>query len=182
MARFPQLGYATLSFLERESFFSLDLLFVDTDDVILVRKLVNGNLPSQKYQWHHQRMPPLLYFKKKLVLDSDLPFTHNSIPNCFLRSYHCILFKAMRSGNSFKLLYNFGKMYWENWYVLTGTFRYILGIGIGSENQLVLEVRKFTKNLPKIYQKSTKNLTKNGQIHLGFWASKRHFRSNLDSI
>ena len=47
-------------------------------------------------------------------------------------------------------------MYRENRYILTGTFRYIFGIGIFSENWLASEVRKITENL-------TKKSNKNGQ-------------------
>ena len=58
-----------------------------------------------------------------------------------------IFTKAMRSGNSFELWYIFVKMYRENRYILTGTFRYIFGIGIGTGNRLVSVVRKFSENL-----------------------------------
>ena len=47
----------------------------------------------------------------------------------------------MRIGKSFELRYIFVKIYRENRYILTGTFRYIFGIGIGTETRLVSVVR-----------------------------------------
>ena len=54
--------------------------------------------------------------------------------------------KAIRSGNSFKLWYIFMKMYRENRYILTSTFRYTFGIGIGIENWLVSEMTESSEN------------------------------------
>ena len=67
--------------------------------------------------------------------------------------------KAMRSGNSLELQYNFGKMYRENRYIITGTFRYIItgtfryifGIGIGSKKLACF-------GSLKIYQKILPNM------------------------
>ena len=46
-----------------------------------------------------------------------------------------VAIRAMRFYNSFELRYIFVKMYRENRYIVTGTFRYIFGIGIGSDSK-----------------------------------------------
>ena len=54
----------------------------------------------------------------------------------------------MRSGKSFELWYIFVKMYRENRYIFTGTFRYSFGNGIVTKNLLVTEnLSKNGKNL-----------------------------------
>ena len=63
----------------------------------------------------------------------------------------------MHSGNSFELWYNFGKMYRENRYILTGTFRYILVSVLVPTGVPFQKHKNVTKIIPKQVSKNGKN-------------------------